>query len=365
MVFIDILLCLIIKWLSIQIVLFHLFQSSEHPLVPTCLDECFTTVLHSHLTKSASNNTFVCENSLALNLISVDTHIFRPWHGCLFQDWLKTSPQLLTTLERYVHGAHTSELFLQRGRHCTSLYVFLLLFNRFRYMTCWHYCCLNKWKTRFEVHCCPFFILPITPLPSHISPSPPQVLCNHLPTVAPQLHSHCATELSSCLEEDNPAKLLKPLLKMVLKLVVTLRRKEEVNNGFWHPTSPMNWRGLWIICPLFMYHMCIHTHTHTHTHSCLPSWTPPSSSPSYTPSPPIPHSAPTWKKSVKNFRRPSLVMLPWQQTSRERDQNTRKEENNDSSSHTVLIFVHSFDFKKWLHLNEHKKSWFREKRVLY
>ena len=63
-----------------------------------------------------------------------------------------------------------------------------------------------------------------------LSPSSsPQVLCNHLPSVVPQLQSHCATELSACLEEDNPAKLLKPLLKMVLKLVVTLRSKEEVN----------------------------------------------------------------------------------------------------------------------------------------
>ena len=49
------------------------------------------------------------------------------------------------------------------------------------------------------------------------------------------------------------------------------------------------------------------------------------------------------------------MMLPWQQPSGERDQNTRREENNDSSGHTVLIFVHHFDFKKLLHLNEHKK----------
>ena len=41
-------------------------------------------------------------------------------------------------------------------------------------------------------------------------------------------------------------------------------------------------------------------------------------------------------------------MLPWQQTSEERDQNTKREKptQNNSSSHTILIFVHHFDFKK-------------------
>lgn len=87
----------------------------------------------------------------------------------------------------------------------------------------------------------------------------PQVLCNHLPSLAPQLQSHCATELSACLEENNPVKLLKPLLKMVLKLVVTLRSKEEVYQRhpmFWGQPHELHTHPL-------RTHICIHTCTHT------------------------------------------------------------------------------------------------------
>ena len=212
------------------------------------------------------------------------------------------------------------------------------MFDRFRCMTCWHCCYLSMWRTRLvkltippsHISHPPYLTLPPSfPLslslslslsPYHpLSPSSsPQVLCNHLPSVVPQLQSHCATELSACLEEDNPAKLLKPLLKMVLKLVVTLRRKEEVNQDI-HVLRPASWITLTTSSYPRMY-------TRMYTHSCHPSWTPPSSSPPYTPSPPTPHLAPTWKKSMKKFRRPSLVMLPWQPTSEERDQNTRREE---------------------------------------
>ena len=63
----------------------HLFEHFSYPNTPV-IGPSVLLLYYTHILQSQLAITLLfCESSLALNLISVDTHIFRPWHGCLFQ----------------------------------------------------------------------------------------------------------------------------------------------------------------------------------------------------------------------------------------------------------------------------------------